>query len=93
MSILNDPYLKEQLITYIGNKRKLLPLIHRALNKPGSPGMTFLDLFSGSGVVSRLGRMMGFNIISNDWEPYARILGESHLMLSQEDNHRAFRLG
>ena len=86
MSILNDPYLKEQLITYIGNKRRLLPLIHRALGKSGlAPGMTFLDLFSGSGVVSRLGRLMKLKVISNDWEGYAKVLGESHLTLCRED--------
>ncbi len=91
MSILNDPYLKEQLITYIGNKRKLIPLIYKALNTSScSPGMRFLDLFSGSGVVSRLGRLMGFQVISNDWEEYARILGESHLSLCREDLSRLF---
>ena len=91
LSILNDPYLKEQLITYIGNKRRLLPLIQKTLSTSScTKGMRFLDLFSGSGVVSRLGRLMGFQVISNDWEEYARILGESHLSLCREDLSRLF---
>ncbi|MDA3956952.1 DNA adenine methylase [Oceanispirochaeta sp.] len=85
MSILNDTYLKEQLITYIGNKRSLLPLIYEALNIHKKENSVFLDLFAGSGVVSRLGRLMGYQVISNDWEEYSRILGESHLRLSQKD--------
>lgn len=44
-------YLNEQIITYLGNKRKLLPLILRA-TEPNNK--VCLDLFSGSGIVSRL---------------------------------------
>lgn len=42
-------------------------------------------MFAGSGVVSRLARLMGYNVYSNDWEEYSRILGESHLTLNQND--------
>ncbi|MBF9017687.1 MULTISPECIES: DNA adenine methylase [unclassified Oceanispirochaeta] len=87
MSILNEAYLKEQLITYIGNKRRLLPLIHQALQKSrdNSEQAVFTDMFAGSGVVSRLARLMGYQVYSNDWEEYSRILGESHLTLNQND--------
>ena len=85
MSILNDAYLKEQLITYIGNKRRLLPLIQQALHEDFKENNLFIDLFAGSGVVSRLGRLMGYRVIANDWEEYSRILGESHLKLNQQD--------
>ncbi len=66
-------YLFHQLIPYIGNKRKLLGLITQAIAKTGvgSSG-TFLDLFAGSGVVSRFAKKQGFRVIANDWEPYAR---------------------
>ena len=64
-----------QLIPYIGNKRKLLDLIQRALSYSATPrGSTFLDLFAGSGVVSRLAKMLGYRVIANDWEPYTRPL-------------------
>ncbi len=92
MSVLSDLYLKEQLITYIGNKRRLLPLIYEALKQGRSAqgSDVFVDMFSGSGVVSRLARLMGFSVCSNDWEEYSRILGMSHLTLSQSDIPRLF---
>ncbi|MDC7236017.1 MAG: DNA adenine methylase [Spirochaetales bacterium] len=92
MSILNEAYLKEQLITYIGNKRRLLPLIHQGLVRTsrGIETPVFTDLFAGSGVVSRLARLMGFRVYSNDWEEYSRILGLSHLTLNRKDLIRLF---
>lgn len=50
-------YLQDQLITYIGNKRKLLDFIGIAINQIESElnkqKLSTADLFSGSGVVSR----------------------------------------
>lgn len=69
-------YVFAQLIPYIGNKRKLLPLIGAALRLRGvaAAGATFLDLFAGSGVVSRMAKRSGFRVISSDWEPYAEAI-------------------
>ena len=73
-------YVFHQLIPYIGNKRKLLGLINQAIAKTGvSPNGTFLDLFSGSGVVSRMAKKQGFRVISNDWEPYAREINQCYV--------------
>ncbi len=73
-------YVFHQLIPYIGNKRKLLGLINQAVAKTGiSPDGTFLDLFAGSGVVSRMAKKQGFRVISNDWEPYAREINQCYL--------------
>ena len=67
-----DDYIFSQLIPYIGNKRKLLGLIQQALHKTGvGPEATFLDVFAGSSVVSRMAKRMGFRVIANDWEPYS----------------------
>jgi adenine-specific DNA-methyltransferase len=69
-------YVFQQLIPYIGNKRKLLTLIGDALEKTEvapSEG-TFVDLFAGSGVVSRYAKHLGFRVVCNDWEPYAESL-------------------
>ncbi len=99
-AVRTQEYLYNQLFPYIGNKRKLLPLIWEAIVKCHSEGagrlkslitksdsslepalsvanvdqndsVTFADLFSGSGVVSRLAKKNGFQVISNDWEPYS----------------------
>ncbi len=73
-------YVFHQLIPYIGNKRKLLGLINQAIAKTGvSPSGTFLDLFAGSGVVSRSAKKQGFRVISNDWEPYAKQINQCYI--------------
>ncbi|WP_147615143.1 DNA adenine methylase [Treponema pectinovorum] len=75
----DSPYLTKQIIAYIGNKRKLLSLIYKALEESGidfSKQLKFADLFSGSAVVSRFAKFLGFEVHCNDWEPYAKIIAE-----------------
>lgn len=69
-------YVFQQLIPYIGNKRKLLTLIGDALRRADILPVdgTFFDLFAGSGVVSRYAKHLGYRVVSNDWEPYAESL-------------------
>ena len=66
-----DDFVFHQLIPYIGNKRKLLGLIHEAIERTGVRGGTFCDLMAGSGVVARFAKRLGFRVVANDWEPYA----------------------
>lgn len=68
-------YLQDQLITYIGNKRKLLDFIGIAinqiksdLNKKSKDKLSTADLFSGSGVVSRFLKQYSYQIQTNDLE-------------------------
>lgn len=77
--LLNDPYLTDQLIPYIGNKRKLLPMLRKAIEKTGLKGGTFCDFLAGSGAVSRLTKRMGFCVTANDWEPYADIINLAYI--------------
>jgi adenine-specific DNA-methyltransferase len=72
-------YLFNQLIPYIGNKRKLLKLIARAMQGTSARKGTFLDLFAGSGVVSRMAKLLGYRVISNDWEPYAQAINQCYI--------------
>lgn len=75
-----DSFIFNQLIPYIGNKRKLLPLIERAIDASGlRPGEHFVDLFSGSGVVARLAKTRGFRVIANDWEPYSEQINRCYI--------------
>ncbi len=71
-----DEYVFHQLLPYLGNKRNLLELIDEAVEATGvSPDRaTFVDAFAGSGVVSRYAKQRGFAVVSNDWEPYARVV-------------------
>ena len=56
--MVNEKYLSEQVITYLGNKRKLLNDIsyevELILNELGLKKGKICDLFSGSGVVARM---------------------------------------
>lgn len=74
-------YVFQQLIPYIGNKRRLLGIIQQAiaLTDINPRKATFLDLFAGSGVVSRMAKKMGFRVLSNDWEPYSAALNQCYI--------------
>lgn len=74
-----DEYLYNQLIPYIGNKRKLLPLITEAIAQTGQNDGLFVDFFAGSGVVSRLAKTLGFAVVANDWEPYAKEINTAYV--------------
>ena len=52
---------------YIGNKTKLLPAIEGLLLEKGiAPPGVFLDIFSGSGAVSRRMKQLGWRVVAND---------------------------
>ncbi len=79
MNAARNPYLTDQLIPYIGNKRKLLGVIGEAMERTGIRGGVFFDAFAGSGVVSRFAKTAGFRVISNDWEPYSRVINHAYI--------------
>ncbi|MCX8053500.1 MAG: DNA adenine methylase, partial [Armatimonadetes bacterium] len=81
-------YLTDQLIPYIGNKRKLLPLIDTAVRLTGVSRGTFVDLFAGSGVVSRLAKVRGFRVIANDWEPYCEVINRAYIEINRPPEFR-----
>jgi adenine-specific DNA-methyltransferase len=78
-AVRTSEYLFNQLIPYIGNKRKLLGLIHRALESVGRSRGIFVDFFAGSGVVSRLAKLLGYRVVANDWEPYAEAINRCYI--------------
>ncbi len=82
--LTEDPeYLSKQLITCIGNKRALLPHIAEAIarvkERLGKRKLRAADLFSGSGVVSRLLKSHCELLISNDLEDYAAVIARCYL--------------
>ncbi len=72
-------YTFNQLIPYLGNKRKLLGLIGEGVEKTGVQGGVFADFFAGSGVVARFAKQRGFCVLANDWEPYAHVLNHAYI--------------
>lgn len=90
---LETDYLTQQIIAYIGNKRKLLGLILKAIQESGidmKPGLKFFDVFSGSGVVSRLAKSLNFEVYANDWEYYSFVLSNCYLKINRKEIKRIF---
>lgn len=70
----NKDYVEKHLIAYLGNKRRLLPLILEGIKNTShniKSNSKFLDLFAGTGVVSRMAKSLGFEVHCNDWEEYS----------------------
>lgn len=79
----NGEYLREQLITYLGNKRKLLDFIGMGIeiakNSLGKKKVSTFDVFSGSGIVARYLKRFSDVVYANDLEAYSRVINECYL--------------
>lgn len=89
---LQHPYLKRQLIAYIGNKRALQGFLAGVFSdlEPEPGRRVFLDPFAGSGAVARLARYLGFQVRANDWEFYAYVLNYAHLCVGRSESTGLF---
>jgi adenine-specific DNA-methyltransferase len=83
-----NPYFTTQLITYIGNKRSLLPFINKGIEEVrknlGKQKLIILDGFSGSGTVSRLLKYHSSQLWVNDLENYCEIINRCYLANKSE---------
>ncbi|MFN2312271.1 MAG: DNA adenine methylase [Spirochaetia bacterium] len=83
-------FLCEQLITYLGNKRTLLGFIGEAVaavkHQLGKDRIRVLDLFAGSGVVSRYLKQHAELLVCNDFEQYAEVINRCYLSNASELN-------
>ena len=79
----NPAYLREQIITYLGNKRALLPFLGRAVSivkqRLGKSRLHCADLFSGSGIVARFLKRDSDFLVANDLELYSEITNRCYL--------------
>ena len=79
----NSQFFLSHLITYLGNKRKLLPFLNSGIvevkKRLSKEKITALDGFSGSGVVARLLKYHTTNLVSNDFEQYAKTVNTAYL--------------
>ena len=76
-------YLKDQIITYMGNKRKLIDIIEKELEeikkKENKEKLKIGDGFAGSGIVSRLFKKGEKELYTNDLAGYSKKLNECYL--------------
>ena len=79
----NGEYLTTQLITYLGNKRSLIPNIEKEVsaikNLLGKDKCVCADLFAGSGIVARMMKRHASLLIANDLETYSQVINSCYL--------------
>ena len=84
----NPEYLQSQIITYIGNKRALLDFIGTGVaivqEKLGKQKLNCLDVFAGSGIVSRYLKQYAKSLTVNDLEKYSQIINHCYLANSAD---------
>ena len=76
-------YTRSQIITYLGNKRKLLGPIEQVIDVVKTilqqDTFTSADAFSGSGIVSRLLKKTSTTLYTNDMAGYSETLNRCYL--------------
>ena len=85
---LKKPFFSSHLITYIGNKRRLLPFLYTAFldirKKLGKEKLIILDGFVGSGSTARLLKAFASELHVNDLEDYSETVNRAYLSNKSE---------
>ena len=78
---LKNPFFSSHLITYIGNKRRLLPFLYQGFSKIrdriGKDKLVVFDGFVGSGASARLLKAFASELHVNDLEDYAETINRA----------------
>lgn len=84
----NPQFLTTQIITYLGNKRSLIGKIEQEVQeisqKLNKKKMICADIFSGSGIVSRMLKSHSSLLIANDLENYSCVINSCYLSNKSE---------
>lgn len=90
----DERYLTNQIITYLGNKRKLLEHIAQEvtliLRETGMDKAVICDLFSGSGVVARRLKRYASKLYVNDLEEYSYVINNCYLTNKEDFNEEFY---
>ena len=85
---LKNAFFGSHLITYIGNKRRLLPFLYKAFleirKKTGKDKLIILDGFVGSGSTARLLKAFASELHVNDLEDYSETVNRAYLANKSE---------
>ena len=80
---MTEEYIHQPMLTYLGNKRKLLDFIEEQVlsvkKKLKKDKLVMMDGFAGSGVVSRMLSTHASELHSNDLENYAYIIANCYV--------------
>lgn len=79
----NPDFLREQIVTYLGNKRALFGFIGGVLKQVKGElaldKISICDMFTGSGAAARFFKAHSSRLVVNDLEDYAVVLAECYL--------------
>lgn len=88
------PYLSEQILTYLGNKRTLIGNIENVIinikQELNKDRIDCVDLFSGSGIVARMLKLHSRKLYANDLEGYSYIINNCYLSNKSEFNDNIY---
>jgi len=88
-------FLQDQLITYLGNKRKLVGYIHDTVTVLGNllekDNLSILEPFCGSGSVSRMLKLHAHHLVVNDLEEYCATLAKCYLASPSSSQYKRIR--
>ena len=88
-------YTTSQIITYMGNKRKLLPIIENVVidiqKELGNKPLKIGEGFSGSGVVSRILKTNAAELYTNDLAGYSTTLNRCYLDNPTENTQKMIK--
>ena len=91
----SESFLTEQIITYLGNKRALLSFIGAAVERVkaelGKNKPDVVDIFSGSGIVSRYLKQHANKLYANDLENYCHTINKCYLSNKSEIDFPALK--
>ena len=73
------------MIKYLGSKRALLDGLVAAVQKELPNGGVVADLFSGTSRVGHALKAVGYQVISNDHNAYAKVLATCHVQADLEE--------
>ena len=80
---MNEKFLKKQIITYMGNKRKFVTIISKIVDdvkqELNNKDLVLADGFSGSGIIARLFKIKGVSLHVNDIAGYSETLNKCYL--------------
>ena len=80
---MNDDFLRQQIITYMGSKRKFISTIGNIIDniklELNTDKLVLADGFSGSGIISRLFKIKADSLHVNDIAGYSETLNHCYL--------------
>lgn len=77
-------------LRYIGSKARIAEAILDSIGRPSAAASTFVDVFSGTGAVSRAAALRGWRILANDYLYSSSVMSKVQLLSPEDVLFRSF---